>query len=324
MATHRQDRIFLPAADHCPLCPTPAGADFHSEVLRPDYDVVVFDNQFPSMQPAPPAPDVAGSPLLPVAPAAGRCEVVVYSSDHTTALARAGYGTVRLLVDVWTDRYRVLGTEGHAYVLPFENRGEVIGVTLHHPHGQIYAFPDVPPRPRRELAAAAAHHLRTGRCVECEVVAAEAADGGRVVVAGETFVAHVPFWARFPYEVRISPRAHRPSLLALDEAERDDLARVLLTVLRGYDALFDFPLPYVLGLFSRPTGGDPAEVGWSGDWDAISHLHLDVCPPHRGPEKLKHLAGSELMGGAFMTDIAPEAAAATLRAAVARAAPSAA
>lgn len=318
-ATHRQDRVFLPAAGDCPLCPTPAGAQVRGEVARPAYDVVVFDNRFPAMSPEPPAPDAVASALLPVAPAGGRCEVLVYSSDHGATLARAGLGTVRLLVDVWADRYRVLGGEGHAYVLPFENKGEVIGVTLHHPHGQVYAFPQLPPRPARELAAAALHRRRTGRCVECDVVEGELVDGRRLVAVGEHWVAHVPFWARFPYEVRLSPRRHAPSLLEVDGEGRDDLASVLQQVLTGYDALWGTSLPYVLGVFSRPTGGDPAQVGWDGDWDDIAHVHLDICPPGRSPVKLKHLAGAELMGGAFMTDIAPEAAAASLREAVARA-----
>jgi UDPglucose--hexose-1-phosphate uridylyltransferase len=317
-ATHRQERTFLPPADSCPLCPDPAGA-WDGEIRRPAFEVAVFDNRFPSLQPHPPEPSVAGTDLYPVAPAEGRCEVVVYSSDHATSLSRVGFERVRLLLDVWADRYTVLGSEGLAYVLPFENKGEVIGVTLHHPHGQIYSFTDVPPRPLRELTANARHRRATGRCVECDVAAAELAGGGRVVVAGEQFVAHVPFWARFPYEVRISPRDHLPSFAAADAAARDDLARVLVDVLAGLDALFGFEMPYILGIFAQPTGGDPAAAGWDGDWADISHLHLLISPPYRTATKLKYLAGVESMGGAFMTDVAPEAAAANLRDAVARA-----
>jgi len=318
-ATHRQERTFLPPADSCPLCPDPTGA-WDGEIRRPDFDIAVFDNRFPSLRPDPEAPAVAGSELMPVAPSRGRCEVVVYSSDHKTSLSRVGVERVRLLLDVWADRYAVLGSEGHTYVLPFENKGEVIGVTLHHPHGQIYAFDDVPPRPLRELSAAARHRAATGRCVECDVVAAEVAGGDRVVAAGEQWVAHVPFWARFPYEVRISPRRHLPSFAAVDAAGRDDLARVLVDVLAGLDALFGFEMPYIMGVFAQPTGGDPAAAGWDGAWSEISHLHLLISPPYRTATKLKYLAGAESMGGAFMTDVAPETAAANLRAAITRAA----
>lgn len=316
-ATHRQNRMVLAAADQCPLCPPRAGIESTSEIGRPHYDIAVFDNRFPSLQPSPPSPDIEGDALFPVEPATGRCEVVAYSADHDTTLARAGYDTVRLLVDVWADRYDVLGAEGHAYVLPFENKGEVIGVTLHHPHGQIYAFPEVPPRPLRELSAAARYRTSTGRCVECDVATAELRTGDRIVVLGEQWIAHVPFWARFPYEIRITPRSHLPSLADVDAVGRDDLARVLVAVLRGLDALFGFSMPYVLGLFGRPTGGDPARAGWRGDWDEVSHLHLLISPPHRDETKLKHLAGVELMGGAFMTDVAPEQAALALRQSVA-------
>jgi len=304
-ATHRQDRTFLPPAEYCPLCPTKPGHP-PTEVPRAAYEVVVFDNLFPSLRPDPPPPDLEGTDLYPVAPAQGRCEVVVYTDDHASTLAEMPLDRIRMLVEVWTDRYRILGSEpGIRYVMPFENKGEVIGVTLLHAHGQIYAYPEVPPRPLRELRAARAHLERTGRCVECDVVEAEVADGRRVVDVNDSFVAFVPFWARFPYEVHIAARQHRPSLLDLSGAERDDLTRLLKRVLVAYDALFGFSLPYVMGFHQRPTD--------DGDWDAVSHLHIEFSPPHRAANKLKYLAGSELAGGAFMTDVAPENAAPRLR-----------
>ena len=236
--------------------------------------------------------------------------MVVYSDDHGATLADLPVERVRLLVDVWADRYRELGADdGIAYVMPFENKGDVIGVTLAHPHGQVYAYSDVPPRPARELRAAQRHHARTGRCVECDVVQVEQ-DGPRLVARGRSTVAFVPFAARFPYEVHVVPTRHRPRLEGLDEDERDDLAALLSEVARAYDALFGFSLPYVMALHARPT--DDSE-----DWDPVSHLHVEFAPPHRAPDKLKHLAGSELAGGAFMTDVAPEQAASRLREALA-------
>jgi UDPglucose--hexose-1-phosphate uridylyltransferase len=304
-ATHRQHRTFLPPAEFCPLCPTKPGA-FPTEIERPEFEVAVFDNRFPALTPDPPEPDVAPTDLYPVAPALGRCEVVVYTSDHATTLAEVGRDRIRLLVDVWADRYAVLGSEpGIAYVMPFENKGEVIGVTLHHPHGQIYAYPEVPPRPARELRAARAHLERTGRCVECDVVAAELRDGRRLVADQRGAIAFVPFWARFPYEVHVVARAHRPSLPDLDHRERDDLAAVVQRLLTAYDNLFGFSMPYVMAIHSRPTS--------DGDWDPVSHLHLEFAPPYRARDKLKFVAGSEMMGGAYLTDVAPEVAAARLR-----------
>ncbi len=304
-ATHRQDRTYKPAAAACPLCPARPGQPV-GEIPRPAYDVVVFDNRFPSLSPSPPEPEVAGTDLYAVRRAFGRCEVVVYSDDHDTTLAQLPVERVRMLVDVWADRHRVLGeVDGVSYVMPFENKGDVIGVTLSHPHGQIYAYPEVPPRPARELRAARRYLERTGRCVECDVVAAEQA-GPRLVVRGASTVAFVPFWARFPYEVHVVPVAHQPALPGLSDGERQDLAEVLSRLARAYDGLFGFSLPYVMALHARPT--DDAQ-----DWDPVSHLHVEFAPPHRAADKLKHLAGSELAAGAFLTDVAPEQAAARLR-----------
>jgi UDPglucose--hexose-1-phosphate uridylyltransferase len=309
-ATHRQGRTFLPSRAECPLCPTRPG-EAPTEVDRPSYEVVVFDNRFPSLSPDPPPPDVAPSDLYPVEPACGRCEVVVFSDQHDATLSSLSRERLRLLVDVWADRYAVLGREPYVqYVMPFENRGEVIGVTLHHPHGQIYAYPEVPPRPAAQLAAVARYRRRTGRHVWLDVVDDALADGRRVVLEGRHLVALVPFASLFPYELQIVPKRHVPSLLELDADGRDELAELLHLVVRTYDGLFGFTLPYVMALYSRPTGGTAPD---GGSWDDLSQLRLDFFPPHREAAKLKYLAGSELAAGAFITDVSPEDAAARLR-----------
>ena len=305
-ATHRQDRTYKPATADCPLCPTRPGGP-ETEIPRGHFEIAVFDNRFPSLSTTPPAPDVQGTELVPVEPAYGHCEVVVFTDDHDATLASVGEARIRLLVDAWAHRFAALADDPRVrYVLPFENKGEAVGVTLHHPHGQIYAYPDVPPRPAREQRAAAAHRDRTGRCVFCDVVVHETG-GPRVVVEGTHFLAGVPPWARFPYEVDIWSRAHVGTLPELDAAARDDLARVLARVLAGYDACFD-RTSYLLGIHSAPVNVDDDER-------ALGHLHLEICPPHRGSGKLKYLAGSETFGGAFLTDVAPEVAGERLRAA---------
>jgi UDPglucose--hexose-1-phosphate uridylyltransferase len=307
-ASHRQDRTFLPAADACPFCPgTPGG-----EVPAGAGDVVVFDNRFPSFVADPPAPATAGTELLPVVPASGAAEVIVYANDHTATIADLDVDHVARIVDTWADRYAALGARPEvAYVFVFENRGEEVGVTLHHPHGQLYGYPEIPPLPRRELDAALAHRDRHGTCVVCDVVAAECASGGeRVVAANDSFVAHVPFAARFPYEVHLTAREHAGSLLDLDTGMRRDLAALLRDIVRAYDALFGFVLPYVMAMHQAPTDG--------GDWAGVAHLHLELTPLHRSATKRKYLAGSELGGGAFISDVAPERAAADLRDALRR------
>ena len=307
-ADHRQDRTFLPAAAECPLCPTlPDGPV--TEVPRSSFQIAVFDNRFPAFMPSSERSDEAGD-VYRRRTGGGRCEVVVYSDEHDTSLAGLGPDRVRLLVDVWADRYDVLSTEpGVEYVMPFENKGAVVGVTLDHPHGQVYAYPEIPPRAAAKLATARTHHDRTGRCVHCDVVAAETSAGDRVVLRTEGVVAFVPYAARFPYEVQILPVPHVRRLSDSSSLMRDQLADVLHRLLLGYDRLFERSLPYVLAVQQRPTG--------AGDWDDVSHLHIEITPPHRTADKLKYLAGSELAAGAFITDVLPEAAAARLREVVA-------
>lgn len=306
-ATHRQDRTFLPPSDQCPLCPTKEPSA-PTEVPWPSFDVAVFDNRFPSMVASPPPPDVAGSGVHEVTPAAGATEVVVYSDDHHASLSSLGRSRIRLLVDVWTERYASLGQRPEvAYVFIFENRGEVVGVTLHHPHGQIYGYPEIPPVPARELAVARRHLEKNGTCLMCDVVAKERSDGRRVVARNDAFIVFVPFAARFPYEVHVVAHRHAPSLLDLSDPDRDALATILEDLLVRYDRLFGFPLPYVMAMHQAPAD--------DGEWQAVSHLHLEFTPLHRAADRLKYLAGSELGAGAFLNDVAPERAAATLRAA---------
>jgi UDPglucose--hexose-1-phosphate uridylyltransferase len=304
-APHRQDRTFLPAEDHCPLCPTRPG---HAETEIPlaSFDVVTFDNRFPALLAAPPAPDLQSTDLYPVGPSLGANEVVVYSDDHDLQVGDMDPAKIARIIDLWTDRYAALGARAEvAYVFIFENRGDVMGVTLHHPHGQIYAYPEIPPRARLELDTARAHLDEHGSCVLCDVVSREVADGDRMVTGNDQFVALVPFAARFPYEVHIVARRHAPSLLQLTGEERTALAHVIKAVLTAYDRLFGFPLPYVMAMHQAPTD--------DGDWAAVSHLHLEFTPPHRTATKLKYVAGSELGAGAFINDTRPEDTAAELR-----------
>lgn len=303
-AGHRQDRTFLPSVTNCPLCPTsPHGAT--TEVPRSSFQMAVFDNRFPALAPGAEAQD-ADDGLYRRSAATGRCEVVVYSDKHDATLATLGRDRVRLLVDVWADRYDVLAAEpGVRYVMPFENRGAAVGVTLEHPHGQVYAYPDVPTRVAAKLTAARDHHERTRRCVHCDVVAAESAAQARIVTRSDDVIAFVPYASRFPYEIHVVPAGHLQRLSDSPGGLRDQIADVLHRVLVGYDRLFDRPLPYVLAVQQRPVG--------EGNWDEISHVHIEITPPHRAADKLKYLAGSELAAGSFIGDVLPETAAAALR-----------
>jgi UDPglucose--hexose-1-phosphate uridylyltransferase len=304
-ATHRQDRTFLPPPEYCPLDPTKPGG-FPTEVPREYYDIVVFENKFPSLARDAPEPDEKGTALTPTAPGRGVCEVVLYSDDHDATLAGMSERRIRNLIEVWADRYEELGArEEVRYVFIFENKGEAIGVTLHHPHGQIYAYPFVPPRPKKELEAAREYKTHSGGCLHCDLLSQEHEDGRRMVAKGEHFSAFIPFYAHFPFEAHVYSRRCAPSIADLDAAERWDLARVLKRLLVGYDALFGFSLPYMMVMHQSPTDGE--------DYEGVAHFHIEFYPPNRTADKLKYLAGSETGAGAFIMDVLPEMTAETLR-----------
>jgi UDPglucose--hexose-1-phosphate uridylyltransferase len=303
-ATHRQDRTFLPPKDYCPLCPTKPGG-FPTEIPGPNFDIVVFENKFPSLQAVPPQPSVAATPLSPVAPAQGVCEVVVYSPEHQGTLAGMPLARIRNVIAVWQDRYLELGgREEIKSILIFENKGEAVGVTLRHPHGQIYAFPFIPPKLEKELAASHRYYDAHQRCLFCDTLAEEQRDGRRIVLASGRFVAFVPFFARLPYEVYLAPKRHLASLAEFTAADRADLALVLKGLLLKYDALFGLTFPYIMVIHQAPTDG-----GSYPDY----HLHFEFYPPLRTANKLKYLAGCESGAGNYINDTLAEEKAAELR-----------
>ncbi|MBA3523868.1 MAG: galactose-1-phosphate uridylyltransferase [Geodermatophilaceae bacterium] len=302
LATQRQDRTYHPPRDQCPLCPSLG--DRQTEIPSTDYEVVVFENRFPSF-----AVDVQtvaeAAGLFAVGPGHGRCEVVCFTSAHDCSFGGLSVTQARLVVDVWADRSAELAlVPGVEQVFPFENRGREIGVTLGHPHGQIYAYPYITPRTRRQLASAGRHHATTGRNLFADILAGERDSGARVVIDSRYWTAFVPHAARWPVEVHLYPHRQVPDLPALTDAERDDFTVVYLDVLRRLDRLYDAPLPYIAGWHQAP-------VRFGRD---LAYLHLELFSSRRSPDKLKYLAGSESGMGAFVSDVLPEEVAARLRA----------
>jgi UDPglucose--hexose-1-phosphate uridylyltransferase len=290
-AIHRQDRTFLPARDHCPLCPTHPGGP-QTEIPFPAFEIAVFDNRFPSFE----SPE-------------GAAEVVVYTDDHDASFATLTPERAEALMWVWRHRYAELGARSDVdYVYVFENRGVEVGVTLHHPHGQIYGYPFVPPVARLELAA----DERLGGCAPCTLLARELEDPRRIVHENESVVVHMPYAARWAYEAHVVLREHRSSLLDCSPSELGQLAEALQTLVRGYDALFERQFPYVMAVHQAPTSDRAAE--------RRGHVHVEFYPPLRTAQKLKYLAGSEQGAGTFISDTLPEESAAELREAILRAA----
>lgn len=319
-APQRQSRTFLPPTEWCPLCPTQEGGAFPTEIPAERYEIVVFENRFPSLSTARAANagtheecySTCDASLVPMRRGDGVCEVVLYTDDHSATLAQMSDERIRQLIEVWTDRYNDLGSHTEvAYVFIFENKGTSIGVTLSHPHGQIYAYPFVPPRPARELVAARAFAAaHSGRCLHCAVLAQERSDGRRIIFEGSAFSAFAPAYAHYPYEVHIYAHRCVSSLSELHTDERVDLARVIKRVLAGYDALWNMSMPYIMAIHQAPTDG--------ADYTGVAHLHLEFYPPHRTREKLKYLAGSEAGAGVFIVDVLPEDTAPALRQAIER------
>jgi UDPglucose--hexose-1-phosphate uridylyltransferase len=293
-ATHRQHRTFAPSGGDDPLAVTTDPAR-PTELPAGAWEAAVFENLFPALTHAAPAPPVE---IVATQAARGACEVVVFTQDASTSLGALPLERVRLIVDVWADRTAELGRHADvSYVFPFENRGAEVGVTLHHPHGQIYAFPFVPPVAVRELGAQRSYLERTGRGLMADHLQAELEDGRRMVYAGEHAVAFVPVCARYPYEVWIAPRRAVALLPELGPDERLDLARALKTVLLKYDGLWGRPFPYLMVLHQGPTDGLPHPE---------AHVHLELYPAYRMPGRLKYAASTEMGAGFFSADATPE------------------
>ncbi|MCC5480056.1 galactose-1-phosphate uridylyltransferase [Streptomyces barringtoniae] len=295
VASHRQGRTYHPPADECPLCPT--RGDRLSEIPDSSYDVVVFENRFPSL---------AGD--------SGRCEVVCFTSDHDASFADLTVEQARLVLDAWTDRTSELShLPSVEQVFCFENRGAEIGVTLGHPHGQIYAYPFTTPRTALMLRSLAAHKEATGGQNLFDAVVERELAGERVVLEGEHWAAFVPYAAHWPYEVHLYPKRRVPDLLALDEAARTEFPQVYLELLRRFDRIFgegEPPTPYIAGWHQAPFGALEEFDGVSRDDFA---LHLELFTIRRTSGKLKFLAGSESGMSVFINDVPPERAAERLR-----------
>ncbi|MDK4234970.1 galactose-1-phosphate uridylyltransferase [Corynebacterium propinquum] len=323
-AAHRMNRTFMPPANENPLAPTRPG-QLPTEIPADDYDVVVFQNRFPSLAQSEsqaglnadsgPATGTAAPAFVPSKPGHGRCEVVCFTPDSQVSFRDLPYTRARTIVEAWAHRTKELSAlPGIEYVYPFENRGEEIGVTLQHPHGQIYAYPFVPERAAQ--IAARAQEFReaqggtetggagTGPDLFEHILDSEHADGQRVVVQGEYFTAFVPAAAKWPVEIMLVPHRAVPNFAELHNAEKDELTRMYLDILARMDRFFDGVerTPYIASWNQAPVNAP--EDG---------RLHLQLFSLMRSPGRMKFLAGSESGQGAWISDTTPERIAARFR-----------
>jgi UDPglucose--hexose-1-phosphate uridylyltransferase len=304
IAAHRQARVFLPPKELCPLCATKPG--LISEIPDKAYQVVVFDNKSPSFA------DPGESFSLPKwnglktknGQSAGKCEVICFTDNHETSFHQLDEDQIRIVMEAWRDRTRELSKEKHiAHIAPFENRGEEVGVTLSHPHGQIYAYPFLPPRTEKMYRAAKKFTKETGKILLEEIIKREVRDDLRIVAQNEHWIAYVPFAARYPFEIHVAPKKSVADLAALSDAQADSYPAIAKEVLQRLDGVFGIEMAYIAAWHQAPVrkGRD------------VMRLHWQITSVRRAPGKLKYLAGSESAFGAFIMDLKPEQSAQQLR-----------
>ncbi len=304
MASHRQGRIFLPPKELCPLCPT--SAELLTEVPESDFEVVVFDNRSPSLRPPIgdwALPDCVG-PDTDLGTAAGKCEVICFTADHGKSFKDLTPARVRVLLEAWIDRTEELSREPYIeHIAPFENRGEEIGVTLSHPHGQIYAYSYLPPRVEKMLAAARSYKESTGKILFDEIIAREMREHERIIAQNDHWIAFVPYASRYPFEIHLAPVNSVADLTELTAEARDSFPAIALEIMNRLDGVFGIEMAYIAAWHQAPvrTGRD------------VMRLHWQITSVRRAPGKLKYLAGSESAMGAFIMDMRPEQSAAQLR-----------
>tara|TARA_B100001123_G_C15247517_1_gene1001502 strand:+ start:539 stop:1576 length:1038 start_codon:yes stop_codon:yes gene_type:complete len=282
----REKRTAFPPKEYCPLCPG-GNLDFPTEIPFKNFDIAVFPNRWSSFN--------KNDDSATFKNAAGHCEVVVYSAEHNDTLAEMPLDKINLLVQTWIDRYVELYKRNDIkYIMPFENRGEECGVTLHHPHGQIYCYPFIPPVIEKEIQAFKKENFILSMMKELEEK--------YFVYQDNNIIAAVPPFARYAYEIWIIPKKKLAGPWQFNEQQLESFSLCLQKVVKGYDSFLNKKCPYIMGLHSAPTIDDDT-----------FHFHVEFYPPLRSGDKPKILAGSESMAGVFIMDVLPEESAKILR-----------
>lgn len=299
IASHRQNRPQMPK-DWCPFCPG-------SGKVPESYEVFKYDNDFPALSQNPPMPDDVATDFFKVKPSYGKCEVVLYSPEHTTTLPKLDEEHIEKLVALWQERFSELSKdENIKYIFMFENKGEPVGVTMPHPHGQIYGYSVVPKRIAEELSNSKKHFEKTGKCLVCDILENEKKEDKRIITENEDFAVVLPFFSDYPYGIYIISKKHINNITQLSKSESKNLARILKDATATLDALFDTSFPYMMCMYQNP-------VNVEEDTSDYSHFHIKFYPPMRSADKQKFNASSETGAWANCNPTAPEEKAEELR-----------
>lgn len=283
VSAKRQNRPNLPSTG-CPFCPG-------SGKVPDDYDVYLYDNDFPVLSQNPPEPDSVGGSLYETRQAVGKCEVVLYSPDHYAALQDLSRDHMKKLVDLWTDSYvRLASNPNHEYVMMFENRGEEVGATIHHPHGQIYAYPFIPLKVKTELKSCRDYFETHDRNMFDDMIAEEKKFGKRVIYENSHFIAFIPFFTDYPFGVFVVSKTDQTSISEFSPEQKDDLGEILQNIVGGMDHLYERPFPYMMAMHQSPANGK--------DVHDFYRFHIEFYPPLRSEDKIKFNASSETGGWA--------------------------
>jgi UDPglucose--hexose-1-phosphate uridylyltransferase len=298
VASNRQHRPHLPKG-FCPFCPG-------SGKVPEDYVVHMYENDFPALMPNPPEPDAVTTSLYKAEKSYGKCEVILYSSDHHQTLPDLPVDHIVQLVDLWTERFQALGEDPHhEYVMIFENRGEECGVTMPHPHGQIYAYSQMPLKIKTELESCHMHFEASSKCLLCEMNDHEQSFGQRVIMENEHFICYLPYFTDYPYGTFIVSKNHKTALTDFTTEEKRSLAIILKHTTGAMDELFDRLFPYMMVMHQRPVNGQNVEDYY--------HFHIEFYTPLREKDKLKYYASSEMGAWAAANPQAVEETAPKLR-----------
>ncbi|MEE1018238.1 MAG: galactose-1-phosphate uridylyltransferase [Acutalibacteraceae bacterium] len=300
IASHRQNRPQMPK-DWCPFCPG-------SGKVPDQFDVYEYDNDFPALSQNPPAPDDVATDFFKVKPAYGKCEVILYSPNHTITLPELPVDHIGKLVDLWVERFNAIkADENIKYVFIFENRGEAVGVTMPHPHGQIYGYSVTPKKIQLELDSSKKYYDEKGKCLFCDMLDNETKEQDRIIFENEHFTVFLPFFCEYPYGVYIMPKRHVGTIAEFTDAEKQDFAKTLKETSGMLDSLFDIKFPYMMCMHNAPVNSE--------DTSKHYHFHVEFFPPMRSADKIKFNASSETGCWAHCNPTAPEEKAKELRAA---------
>ncbi|MCS7074125.1 MAG: galactose-1-phosphate uridylyltransferase [Bacteroidia bacterium] len=278
VASNRQNRPTLPT-QNCPFCPG-------SPNVPSQYEVLTYNNDFPALVLNPQSLSITSHPLFRSAPNYGKTEVILYSSQHELSFCDLSLEHILKVIDLWKQRYAELSQDPNIqYIFIFENRGEIVGVTIHHPHGQLYAYPFIPQKIQVELQQSKQYFAENKSCLFCDYLQAEIRDKQRIVLATEHFTSMIPYFCEYPYGIMIIPNRHYGNLLAMTSQEQIDLAYQLKTITTAFDKLFDKKFPYMMCLHQCPTHQPETK--------SYYHFHIEFYPPLRDANRIKYNASSE-------------------------------